>query len=470
MRYLLIFTTLLFISNIAVSATIIKAGNLEYAGRKLDFYANADPVTGNKAFITSLEFDKNGQGSISVDITAPTFVFSDFGIYHGMLILEPNQTLELKLPPRREKSFADEKNPYFEPVQFWFVTQNKSQLASQISDFTIRLNQLTNKYFDQLYFRQSRKIYDSILYYIDKELPANASDAFNFHKNFSLKMVEAEAFREKPDSYTELFSKVNPEYWLFPAYIGLMERTFNNLLSFEAKSVKGDEIRNAVNGSNTNYLLGLLKDKYKVTGENAQIILLKLLHDAWYSGDFSKKAIETMVNSTVFVNNKNKIVQITSRNINEKITFLQPGNVAPVICLKDFSGKINCTDITAGKFKYIVFADVEMVVCQEHLKYLTSIQERFQKYLEIFIVLRKTDETEMKKFLDANKIPGIKMIDENGEFITKYKIKSFPQCFLLNEKHQVPLVSVKAPLNGFEQQFGTFLQHELFEKQRNQSR
>ncbi len=65
---------------------------------------------------------------------------------------------ELQLPPFREKSFADQKNPYFEPVSFWFTTENKNQLNSQISDFTIKLNQLTNKYFNHLYFRQSKEI------------------------------------------------------------------------------------------------------------------------------------------------------------------------------------------------------------------------------------------------------------------------------------------------------------------------
>jgi hypothetical protein len=41
---------------------------------------------------------------------------------------------------------------------------------------------------------------------------------------------------------------------------------------------------------------------------------------------------------------------------------------------------------------------------------------------------------------------------------------------LLDEKHQLEFTNTKAPLDGFEQQFGGFLQRELFERQRNQSR
>ena len=59
--------------------------------------------------------------------------FCDFGIYQGRLFLEPGQNIKLKLPPLREKSFADKKNPYFSPVAFWFATDDKTQLNNQIS-------------------------------------------------------------------------------------------------------------------------------------------------------------------------------------------------------------------------------------------------------------------------------------------------------------------------------------------------
>ena len=84
--------------------------------------------------------------------------------------------------------------------------------------------------------------------------------------------------------------------------------------------------------------------------------------------------------------------------------------------------------------------------------------------------MRKTDLIEMKMFLIKNKIPGVKLIDETGKFIQEYKVKAFPACFLLNEKHEVVFRQAKAPLNGFEQQFGSYLRQALFERQRKQGR
>ena len=470
MRSLFPLFFLILFSAASYASVTIQCDNLKYAGKKLEFHSFSDPISSADKIVFTLDFDKTGKCTKTFETETTQFVFCDFGIYRGLLFIEPNQKIVLQLPPVREKTFADQKNPYFEPVSFWFSSENKQQLNNQISAFTNRLNQLTDKYFDQLYFRQSKQIYDSVVYFIDKDFGTIKSEPFQFHKKFSLKMVEVDAFRLKPDDYSVLFSGVKQHFWLFPAFTDLFKKTFTGQLSFAAKSVKGDEIRKAVNQGNISILIEHTKSKYKVTGEMAELVLLKMLHDAFYSGDFSKPAIQQMVKSTRFTNHQNKIIVETAINISEKITHLQPGSAAPPICLNNMEGQKICTNQNSGKYKYIVFADTEMAVCREHLKYLPVIQQKFQKNLEIFIVLRKTDATQIKKFYAENEVPGIKLIDENSKFINLYKVKSFPQCFLLDPNHKVKFTATKAPLDGFEQQFGAFIQQELFERQRNQSK
>lgn len=469
MYKLSVLSVLILFSIIVEGSTTISCENLEYAGKKLDFFQYSDPITKETEFVFSLDFDISGKCSATVNNKTTNYLFSDFGIYRGMLFLEPDETIELRLPPLREKSFADQKNPYFSPVAFWFKTKNDAQLNNHISDFTQQLNKLTDKFFNQLYFRQSKEIYDSVVYLLDREFGDINSETFSFHKTMKLKMVEAEAFRQKPEQFANIFSGIKSEFWLNPAFIDLFDKTFNDQLSFMAKSVKGTEIRTAVNSTDVLYLQNFVKNKYEISGEITELVVLKLLHDAYYSNEFSKNAIAQMVEFQLFTNNSNKIIRQAALNIYAKFNHLQKGTLAPVICLKNMDGQQICTNKTNNKFKYIIFADTEMIVCREHLKYLTDINQRFKKYLEIFVVLRKTEKSEMKKFLMGNEIAGTKLIDENSEFIVSYKVKSFPQCFLLNENHKVQLVSVKSPLDGFEQQFGAFIQKELFMRQRNQN-
>jgi len=456
------------LSFFAEGSTTIRCENIEYAGKKLDFFQYSDPVTKKAEFIFSLEFDETGKCSTTANNKIINYVFCDFDIYRGMLFLEPGETIILRLPPVREKSFADQKNPYFSPVAFWFKTENDAQLNNRISDFTQQYNQLTDKYFNQLYFRQSKEIYDSVVFLLDKKFANIKSETFSFHKKMKLKMVEVEAFRQKPAQFSDLFSGIKSQFWLHPSFIDLFDKTFDDQLSFLAKSVKGENIETFVNSANISELQNLIKTRYNISGEITELIILKLLHDAFYSNNFSKSSILKMVESQQFTKNSNTIIRQAALNISTKFTHLQKGTPAPVICLKNLNGQQVCTDTDNKKFKYIIFADTEMIICREQLKYLTNIEQRFKKHLEIFVVLRKTEATKMKIFLAENKIAGILLIDENNEFIESYKVKSFPHCFLLNENHKVQFISAKAPLDGFEQQFGKFLQNELFMRQRNQ--
>lgn len=464
MRYISLLLMLLCANLIDAQVTIL-CENSEYAGQRLEFFSPKDPVTAEKEFAFALEFDSFGKSSATVNYGSSSNVFCDFGIYRGRLLIEPNTSLELKLPPLRQKSFADEKNPYFMPIAFWFATADPRQTNNLISDFDVQLNQLTDKYFNQLYFRQSRKIYDSLLYFLDKKFDAPASDAFQFHKKMKLKMVEAEAFRIKPEDYSQLFSDIKPEYWLRPAFTELFAKTFGGQLSFEAKTLNGTEIRKAVNSSNESFLLDHLQSKYNIHGEMAQLALLKMLHDAFYSEDFSKMAIQQMVKSERFGKSKTALIKTTAKNILEKLSHLQPGTLAAPICLKTIDGQSVCTNSNKTKFKYLVFADTEMSVCREQLKNIKPLLDKFGKHLEIFVILRNTNAAAMKKYLADNNIGGVKLVDETGKHIEEYNVKSYPQCFFLDENHRIKFEAAKAPMDGFEQQFRAFLQRELFERQ-----
>ncbi len=469
-----LFLLFIFLVSVPSFATVIEGQHKEYAGEKLIFFRYSDPVTQEKIPVFTLEPDENGKFTAETDVTQTTFVFCDFGIYRGLLFLEPEKKLELKLPPIREKSFADQKNPYFEPVEFWFATTGEDQLNDQVSSFDSQLNRLTDKYFNQLFIRQSRQAFDSLTMVLDREFSGSFPETFRWHKKLKIKSVEAGVSRFSPAEISEDLMAAPPETHTHPAFLELFEKAFENKLSFEAKTIKNDQINQAVAKANTGFLDEFIKNNYGLNGPVAKLALIKMLHDGFYSGEFSQTGILKILASDFLTKSDDENIIATVKNVQEKLKHLQPGNMAPEICLKNTDGNRVCTNensgTSGGKFKYLVFADTEMIVCQEHLKYLTKIAEQFSEHLEIFVVLRKSDLIEMKVFLDKNNIPGTHLVDENGEFTQQYRVKSFPSFYLLDENHKIVFRQTKAPLDGFEQQFGLFLRKELFERQRNQAR
>lgn len=449
-------------------STNIKCSNADYAGKKLDFYKSSDPISGKTELVFTLQFDDQGKCNTAIKTAQTIYTFCDFGIYRGMLYVEPNQTIDLVLPPFRAKSFADRKNPYFKHVSFWIVSESKEQLNDKISGFEQQLNFLSDKYFNELYLKQSKTMSDSVMVQLNEQFPQSTPQAFKHHKNLKEQLIKGDIFRLRPENYSAIFDGIKPEFWTHQAFMSLFQKTFDEQLSFSAKAINGKEISIAVQQENTSALLDIVKTKYNVSGKMAELVLLKLLHDGFYSDDFSKTAIKNMVSSTLFSKNSNQIIKKAAVTIETKFSFLQKGSIAPKICLNDLGGEKNCTDGNTAKFKYIVFADVETLVCQEHLKYLSRINELFNKHLDIYVVLRKTDKAGIETFFEENELPGIKMIDLENNYIQNYKIRSFPQCFLFDEKHKVVFTDTKSPLDGFEQQFGTYLRTELFMRQRNQ--
>lgn len=467
-RFLFLLFLSFFLINQRGLSVEIRCQNTNYAGKTLKFITYSDPISGKTETAFKLTFDAAGKASASFDIKKTSYVFSDFGVFRGMLFLEAGKNIDLKLPPFREKSFADEKNPYFSPVSFWLITEDKNQLTDKVSEFEQFFNYLTDKYFNELYIKQSKPVFDSIKTELDKKVPDTAVETLVWHKNLKLKLIEADIFRLRPEAYSAGFNTVQSEYWLQPAFMEVFNKTFDRQLSFSALAVHGDDVKKAVETKDLPGLKSFVEKKYKVTGKTAELVLLKLLHDGFYSDEFSKTAIKDLVGNNLFVQNSNSILKVTARNILDKFGFLLKGSKAPAICLNNLDGQKQCTNEDRGKFKYIVFADVETRVCQEQLKYLSRINELFNKYLEIYVVLRNTGKESINTFFEQQKVPAVKLLDTNNAVIKQYKIRSFPQCFLLNEKHEVVFEYAKTPLDGFEQQFGEWLRNELFMRQRNQ--
>lgn len=462
----LFLVVLLFVLFQSARAIEIAGRNKDYSGRILHFYKYADPVSEEEVHVFSIEFDNDGHFTVQIDINHPTFVFSEFGAYKGNLILIPDQNIELLFPSYREKSFAERKNPYFTPLEFWFATSSGKHLVDIIAKFDNRFNQLTDQHFNQLYFGKSRQTFDSIKALLDIEFKSFDNILFVQHQQLQLKALEADVLKLNSAELTPILEAVQSTYWNFPVYIHLLNKAFTGKLGNEAQSVRGKEIQNVIVKSDLAFMKKFIKDKYGASGNFSDLVLIKLLHDGYYSGIFSQEHILNFLKIPHLQNNSSGEIRQIAKEVFKKLTYLRTGTKAPVICLKDINGNNACTTDDNKQFKYIVFADTEMVVVREQLKYLTKIDELFKKHLSIYVVLLKTDLIEMKKFLVEHNIPGVHLVDGAGNMISEYKVRTFPACFLLNAKHEVAYQDVKAPLDGFEQQFGAYLRDYLFKNQR----
>lgn len=448
---------------------VVEGSEPDYAGRALVFYRYSDPILKNPVEVFKLAIGNNGIFRQEFDTDETLYLLSDFDVYRMILIVEPQSNLKIKLPPLRKKTLPESKNPYFKPIVLWAQADagNPNEINRRVSLLEQSYNTLTSKYFNQLYVRNSEASLDTVTQILIHEFDRKEQPIVSFQAWLKTKILEAEI---KPERQTAIFSQVDiPQgSYLNPTFINLFEMVFANKLAFEANSVKSADLIKAAGSGDGVFLRSYFIKKYSLNPALGDYVVLKVLHDAWYSNQFPKKAILNMLEKPDFVGETNPRAKALAGEIKEKLLYLSIGSEAPPVCLPDLDGKIQCLDSIKG-YRYVFFTDTEMLVCREQMKYLTAISEKFKGQPGFYIIIRHSNPDEIRKFLAENKIPGIKVIDtQDNQFAELYRVKAYPSAFLLDENNKVVLAPAKNPLDGFELEYADLLRKIQMEKFRNQ--
>lgn len=452
----IILLLVLTLSLFQAGAIRVKGSAAGYAGQTLEFFTLSDPVTRTPLPFFSLTIDPSGNFSAEVPVTSPCWCYADFGIFRGRLVLEPGKEVTLQLPPLREKSFEESKNPYFEPVEIWLKSDDGSgrELSGLVSRYDTRFFQLTDTYFTQIYHRQMKSYVDTIRGRLDREFGKNENSLFREHARLRMSGLEADVMRAGREKMAGSLKGLSQEAWQMPAFADFLNRLFTNSLSTESKSPAGSRLRMWVARGDMTALRKWTGEFTAAVSPLADLILLKMLHDAWYSGEFSKTAIPNMVASPYFTAHNTPAIRDMAARVAGKIAFLLPGTPAPEICLPPAAGTPWCSTTSSRPFLYILFADLEIPICQEQVKYLKTVAEKTGGKVQFLTVLSPSEKISNEEFMSRHQIPGIMVTDTpHRESGREYKVRSYPSAFLLDRQHRVILAPARTPLDGFEFQF-----------------
>lgn len=450
-----IFGILLLFQAFTVKGTRIEGFEPDYAGRTIEFFAWTDLVSKQEKPAFSLRIGPQGRIQVETGITETLYCFAEFDSYRGKIIISPGETLKIKLPPLQEKTFEESKNPYFKPIELWIMSQrgNQEDLTTLYARFDQQFYFLQEKYFNQLFFRQQRNYLDSLSIPLEKAFASFHQPEFSYHRQLQLKTVEAGMLRSGREKLMGSLNQLPVSAWQLPAFAELVDRLLTNTLSQESKTTRGSEIRSMVARRNFAELKKWTESFTGTVSPLSDLVLIKLLHDAYYSGDFQKNAILELLQSPAFRENRTPEIRTAASEVTKKLRFLNPGTIAPVICLPTLAGETHCSDTFEKPYQYILFVDLEIPVCREQVKYLTEINERMSSRVDILLVLTPSAMIDYADFIAANGIPGKVIIDDQMRTAGKtYRIRSYPSALLINKNHQVVLAPAKSPLDGFEHQ------------------
>jgi hypothetical protein len=450
----------LFVAGKALTAPVKITGKAaDYAQNSIELNILHDYISEEKIKLGDIRFNSEGFFELEFDLAETSLCFADFDGYHGMIYLEPDKSYQIVFPPKRKLTEAQKRNPFTKPEPMWFGISNpaKDDLNVLIQQFEQAYTKYENKYFDQIFVNQSGSLVDTVKQILNKEFPKTNNSFFESHKLFRKANLEFALHQGKSATFTESYFRETKPIYNLAAYSGLFNQVFLNYFSLLDNTSHNPEIRNMVNTAKLQQLDDYFQKQLHYNKELAHWVLLKSMRDAYYTGNFAKASILKMLDQ-VKETGWNSYEQKTAQFIREKLTWLTSGTKPPMINLKDLAGRSVRFSDYPNTYIYLHFTDPKNSICRQHLDVLKTIAGRYKEKLVIINVI-----PDQENFKNETGWAGIfATTDSNGK--ETYKVKTFPNSFLIGKDGKLLLSPAPNPIDGFDRQLGQILKSDHFKE------
>lgn len=433
----------------------------DYSLNTIELNVFHDFISEEKEKLGTFRMDASGNFELTVELTETSLCFADFDGYHGMIYLEPGKTYQLIFPPKRNLTESQKRNPFVKPDPVWLgiLNTDKEELNFRIQQFENSYINYENKYFDQIFVNKSKSLVDTVKTKLDKEFPPTNQKFFELHKFFRKANLEFALHQGRSAEFMEtFFSSTKPVYNL-EAYSALFDQVFTNYFSNLANSPHNSEIGKLVNSSALQQLDEYFQKQLHFNTALSHWVLLKSMKDAYYSNQFSKASVLKMLDE---VQNSGWSVyeKETAKFIHSKLTYLTSGTKPPEIVLKDLNGKKVSFSDFSGSYIYLQFTDPANIICRQHLDELKTIASHYKEKLVIINVIPKN-----QAFKNDRNWPGI-FTTTNDNLEETYKVKTFPNAFLIGKDGKLLLSPAPNPIDGLDRQLGQLFKSDYFREMR----
>lgn len=431
----------------------------EYAQNSMELNMFHDFISEQHIPLGTIRFNAQGVFELEFNLEKTSLGFAHFDGYYGMIYLEPGKSYELVLPPKRNLTPAEKKNPFLKPDPVWFGIKNPAadELNVLIQQFEVAYTNYENKYFNQIFLNQSGALVDTVKRILDKEFPQTGNPFFESHKTFRKANLEFALHQGKSAAFTDTYFKDTKPVYNLAAYANLFNQVFVNYFSHLENTKHHAPIRTMIGGANLQQLDEYFQKQLHFNKELAHWVLLKSMKDAYYTKNFSKASILKLL-AQVKESAWSAYEQKTAQLIKDKLTYLASGTQPPAINLVNQAGhKVQLSDFP-NSYIYLHFTDPANPICRQHLDALKTTADRYKDKLVIINVIPG-----LANFKNQAGWAGI-FTGTNSNLATTYKVKTVPTSFLIGKDGKLFLSPAPNPIDGFDRQMGQILKNDHFKE------
>lgn len=444
---------------LAQNITIKGKAHPSHIGKEVVLNDFADYITYIKEKQSIDTVDKDGYFELKLQSAATRPVLISIDNLVGKLYIQPNFVYGIYFPGK--DSLTNNQEGTESLVDITVYGKDSTELNALIIDFNTQYNNLFLKS-SSTYLSPAKlgSMLDTFFVTSKKRYAHIKNPYFKKYMEYSFAGFFSNLSRSKTILYKQ-FIEHRPVLYNNYEYMDFFNTHFKGYLKAFASTKNGGNIYNSINafGDYKDLRNQFLSDKSITNDTLRELLLLKGLIDFYYSPDFDKKQVQSVME---------QLHRDSRYPENRKIAFnmlqatyhLQNGANAPDFFAYDRAGaKVNLSSYK-GKYIYLNFFSTQSENSLKEMQKLVDLKKKFSDKVVFISVCLDDSVKAYQAYLKANpKQDWLILYNGNGDARRNYAIKSFSGYFFINQQMILAQSPAPAPSEGLEYKFnGLFRQ------------
>lgn len=447
--FLLIISTFLYGAEIKFIAP-------DYAGDAFSFYVVPNFLTEKQEIVGSGEVDKTGTFSCKIDISEQLPVYAEFDVYKGWLVLNPNETIEITLPPKEQKTSS---NPFFKPKMVHLGIKNPAanNINLLIVNFNRQFQMQMSQNMQEIFYRRSIETAEKVVSDLQSQFSETNNIYFEHYKTYKYASIKHTAQIQDPNNVINEYFIKNPILYNQPEYSEMFDKLFTKYLQYATQQVNGQKISVLLNSGAFEQLIDWLTIDMKFDKPLAESIILKGVKPLFYSKRFNTVGLFNILHK-ITETSTIEIHRISANKIFNELARTQYGTIAPELDLVDINGNFVEWENFKGKYVYLCFSRTDNEKFASHKMLMKEFQIKFKDDLAIVVVIENENDEQNAGLLENKDFQWTVLRGTTRrEIYESYNVRILPTYFLVDPQGRMAGSQAPWPDENFEMQFANVL-------------
>ena len=438
----------------AQNITIKGKADASHIGKEVVLSDFSDYITYTRTKESVDTVDANGYFELKLQsaITKPILINIDNLI--GKIYVQPNFVYGIYFPGK--DSLNNNQEGTETTVDITVYGKDSTELNALIVDFNTQYNQLfINKKDAYLSPVKLNTMLDTFLLTSKKRYAHIKNLYFKNYLEYSFADFFSDISRSKSLLYKQYIDK-RPILYTNYEYMQFFNTHFKGYLKAFASTKNGGNIYNSINAyADYNDLRNQFKADKSITSDTVrELLILKGLIDFYYSPDFDKKQVQSVIEQLHRETQIEEHKKIAG-NLLQSVYKLQPGATAPDFMATDKTGASVNLSSYKGKYIYLNFFSTESDNSMKEMQKIIDLKKKFSDKVTFVSVCLDDSVKAYKAYLKANPKQDWTILYQSQNSTAKqaYNIKNFSGFFFINNLMQLAQSPALMPSERIEYKF-----------------